>query len=157
MTPSLDQLRTDAKRLLKAARADEPAALQQLAPDSRLADAQLVVARRHGYPSWPRLARDLEEFTPVDHADVDWHKVDRATVCCFAYGGDLILLDTPQGYRLPSGTIEPGEDVMVDAMLRIPLQTAGFRRQGTHLVGVFSDRHQVIIWVDGGRSAPRAG
>jgi hypothetical protein len=148
MTPSLEQLRRDAKRLLKSARAGGPGASGLLAADSRLADAQLITAREQGYSSWPRLVRDLERFTPVQYADVDWRKVDRATVCCFRYD-DLIMLETPEGYRLMAGDIEPDEDVLVDAILRIPLETAGFRRQGTHLVAISTDRQHVIFWVDG--------
>lgn len=58
----LDQLRKQAKDLLRAARAGEPAAHERIAarlpnrsPEIKLTDAQLVVAREHGFPSWPKL------------------------------------------------------------------------------------------------------
>ena len=58
---NLEQLRTQAKELVKAARAGDADALERL--DGRepiLARAQLVVAREHGYPSWPALVAAAE-------------------------------------------------------------------------------------------------
>ncbi|HWN41860.1 MAG TPA: ankyrin repeat domain-containing protein, partial [Thermoanaerobaculia bacterium] len=45
--PNLDQLKHQAKDLLRAIRRDDPSA--------KLADAQLALARSYGLPSWPRL------------------------------------------------------------------------------------------------------
>ena len=62
---NLEQLRKQAKELLRAARAGDDTALRRL--DGRepiLANAQLVLAREHGYPSWPALVTAAE-------ADVD--------------------------------------------------------------------------------------
>src|SRR5262245_17724692 len=62
--PDLEQLRHQAKDLLRALRRGEPSALADFArhhPEragpagARLADAQLVLARSYGVPSWPRL------------------------------------------------------------------------------------------------------
>jgi hypothetical protein len=65
--PDLDQLRNQAKELLKASRArDLPSLLriEQVLPDraatARLADAQLVIAREYGFASWPKLKRHVE-------------------------------------------------------------------------------------------------
>lgn len=64
--PDLDQLKHQAKDLLRALRAGEPDALALMAefhPDrpastrARLADAQLAVARSYRTPSWPRLVQ----------------------------------------------------------------------------------------------------
>jgi hypothetical protein len=67
----LDQYKTQAKELLKEARADRPEALARLrqhhpkhkssvAPDHiRLAAAQLVIARENGFPSWTRFKEFL--------------------------------------------------------------------------------------------------
>ena len=64
---NLEQLRKQAKELVRAARAGDVEALTRL--DGRepiLARAQLVVAREHGYPSWPALVAsadaDAESF-----------------------------------------------------------------------------------------------
>jgi ankyrin repeat protein len=57
----LDQLRKQAKELVRAARAGEPEALERLGGrEPILARAQLVLAREHGYPSWPRLVAAAE-------------------------------------------------------------------------------------------------
>ena len=65
--PSLEQLRNQAKDLRRAVLAGEPEALAEVAerfPDAPgpfpLHAAQLVVARRYGFPSWVRLKRHVE-------------------------------------------------------------------------------------------------
>jgi hypothetical protein len=66
-SPDLDQLRRQARELLRACRAGDPAALAALrehAPAAtappRLSDAQLALARSYGAPSWPALTRAVE-------------------------------------------------------------------------------------------------
>jgi ankyrin repeat protein len=57
----LDQLRKQAKELVRAARAGEPEALARLGGrEPILARAQLVIAREQGYASWPRLVAAAE-------------------------------------------------------------------------------------------------
>jgi hypothetical protein len=65
--PSFEQLRNQAKDLRRAVLAGEPDALAEVAerfPDAPrplpLHAAQLVVARRYGFPSWTRLKRHVE-------------------------------------------------------------------------------------------------
>lgn len=72
--PSVEQYKKQAKELLNAAIVGEPAALARLgkhhprlrnpAPDRpgaiTLADAQFVLAREHGYESWPAFAKHIE-------------------------------------------------------------------------------------------------
>ena len=65
--PSYEQLRNQAKDLRRAVLAGEPDALAAVAehfPDAPapfpLHAAQLVVARRYGFPSWARLKRHVE-------------------------------------------------------------------------------------------------
>jgi ankyrin repeat protein len=73
--PHLDQLKKQAKDLLAAWRAGDAEALSSLREHhpayraatsatelrlARLADAQLVTARRYGFPSWPRLKEEVE-------------------------------------------------------------------------------------------------
>jgi len=58
---NLEQLRKQAKELLKAARADDEAALGRLGGrEPILANAQLALAREQGYPSWPALVAAAE-------------------------------------------------------------------------------------------------
>jgi ankyrin repeat protein len=62
--PDLEQLRHQAKDLLRAIRRGDPPAVAELRKhhpehiepgDAKLADAQLALARGYGLPSWPRL------------------------------------------------------------------------------------------------------
>lgn len=58
---NLEQLRKQAKELVAAARAGEEEALDRLGGrEPILARAQLVLAREHGYPSWPALVAAVE-------------------------------------------------------------------------------------------------
>jgi ankyrin repeat protein len=78
--PSLEQLRKRAKDLLRAARADDRAAVERFRAavprwtvdadprDAILADAQLVVAREHGFTSWAHLVRHVDELAVGAHA-----------------------------------------------------------------------------------------
>jgi ankyrin repeat protein len=69
--PHLDQLRRLAKELRDAARRGEPDALDRLSARVRvepgasvpLALAQLVIAREHGFPSWPALKAEVDVRT----------------------------------------------------------------------------------------------
>ncbi|HEV7505575.1 MAG TPA: ankyrin repeat domain-containing protein [Thermoanaerobaculia bacterium] len=89
--PHLDQLRKQAKDLLAAWRAGDAEALSSLrehhpeysqgtapAEDLRLADAQLVTARRYGFASWPRLKEEVE-LANLAFADRVKHFVCAAT------------------------------------------------------------------------------
>jgi hypothetical protein len=61
--PHLDHLRKQAKTLLKQVRDGHPDAVAlatEFHPVQTLADAQLVIARSYGFPSWPRIVRHLE-------------------------------------------------------------------------------------------------
>ena len=58
---NLEQLRKQAKELVRAARAGDAEALERLGGrEPILARAQLVVARENGYPSWPALVAAAE-------------------------------------------------------------------------------------------------
>jgi hypothetical protein len=78
--PNLEQLKHQAKDLLRAIRAGDPSAiaeLQQYHPDKpdpgnvKLADAQLVLARSYEAPSWPRLVQACELIDAIWRDDVD--------------------------------------------------------------------------------------
>lgn len=64
--PSLAQLRKRAKELLQQLRNGDPSATERLrkykanVSDPILADAQFVLAREHGFKSWPRLVHHLQ-------------------------------------------------------------------------------------------------
>jgi ankyrin repeat protein len=64
--PNLDQLRHQAKDLLRAARAGDAATTQRIEAVSdrlTLAAAQLVVAREYGFSSWARLKEEVDART----------------------------------------------------------------------------------------------
>jgi ankyrin repeat protein len=79
---SLEQLKNQAKDLMRARRAGDLAALQRTrefhprferaadaqitAAEFKLSDAQLTVAREYGFPSWPRLKARIERPTTSD-------------------------------------------------------------------------------------------
>src|SRR5262245_5616550 len=98
--PSLEQLRKQAKELIRAYRANEEAALARLRAHkssiseptgshrARLTDAQFVLAREHGFASWPRLKRHLVLVQrPADFHEPTW---GRSTWEFFTavFGGD---------------------------------------------------------------------
>jgi ankyrin repeat protein len=54
------QLRIQAKELLRSLQKGEPLADGKKMPDAKLADAQLLIARKYGFPSWPKLVDEVE-------------------------------------------------------------------------------------------------
>ena len=78
--PNLDQLKHQAKDLLRAIRASDPDAIADVIayhPETidpataKLADAQLVLARSYQAPSWPRLAQACELIDAIWRDDLD--------------------------------------------------------------------------------------
>lgn len=78
--PNLEQLKHQAKDLLKAIRSGEPSAIADLrehhpkqidSGQAKLADAQLVLARSYGLPSWPRLVVACLMTDAIWRGDVD--------------------------------------------------------------------------------------
>ncbi|HEV7301934.1 MAG TPA: hypothetical protein VGN72_21545 [Tepidisphaeraceae bacterium] len=78
--PNLDQLKHQAKDLLRDALAGEPAATADFtafhprsikASEAKLADAQLVLARAYGIASWPRLVLACQMTAAIQRDDAD--------------------------------------------------------------------------------------
>jgi ankyrin repeat protein len=72
--PHLDHLRRQARELLRAWRAQDPAAWARAAPyrieqPPKLTAAQLVVAREYGFASWPQLVAEVERRQDAALAD----------------------------------------------------------------------------------------
>ena len=64
--PNLQQLRHQARDLVRAARAGEPDALERIGSASErvtLASAQLAIARAYGFASWPAMKAEVEART----------------------------------------------------------------------------------------------
>jgi len=88
--PNLDHLRYQAKDLLKAHAARDPGAAQRIrefhprfdkSTDAeifnarlKLSDAQLAIAREHGFPSWARLKRRIEKPTVADDLNLSYRE-----------------------------------------------------------------------------------
>ena len=78
--PNLEQLKHQAKDLLKAVRRGDPSAAADLEKhhpgrvvpgEARLADAQLALARSYGLPSWPRLVLACRMTDAIWRDDAD--------------------------------------------------------------------------------------
>lgn len=78
--PDLEQLRHQAKDLLRAIRRGDPSAVAELQKhhpeqvdpeDAKLANAQLALARSYGLPSWPRLVLACRMTDAIWRDDVD--------------------------------------------------------------------------------------
>jgi hypothetical protein len=78
--PNLEQLKHQAKDLLRAIKQGEPFALAELkkhhpkaiTPENvKLADAQLVLARSYGLPNWPRMATACRMIDAIWRGDID--------------------------------------------------------------------------------------
>ncbi len=71
--PDLDQLRRQAKDLLRSVRAGATAAGELTAVSDRdaLSTAQLALARRYGLASWARLKHEVERKNAIHHGDVE--------------------------------------------------------------------------------------
>jgi uncharacterized protein len=72
--PDLEQLRHQARDLLRAATCGEPDAVERIhAVSDRLilASAQLAIAREHGFESWPKLKREVERREALNDRDLD--------------------------------------------------------------------------------------
>ena len=109
--PNLEHLKGQARTLQRQVRVGEKAALEAVhafhprlraveSPETfPLADAQLVLARQYGFPSWPALRRHLavvEQYARYPHEDgqatgTDNPADDLLRLGCLLYGGDDTL------------------------------------------------------------------
>jgi ankyrin repeat protein len=88
--PNLDHLKHQAKDLLKAHASHAAGIAQRIrefhprfaratdaqvfAADFKLSDAQLTIAREHGFSSWPRMKQRIEKPTLADRLDLPHHE-----------------------------------------------------------------------------------
>lgn len=116
--PTLDHLRRLARRLQRAVRARDTEALELVRrhhPDPPPAEgfplsaAQLVVARAHGFPSWPRLRAHLDLLGPMrrdpDEAPPAADPADElCRLACLAYSD----VDGPERWAAAAALVSPG-------------------------------------------------
>ena len=121
--PSLEQLRNQAKELLRAYREGHEKAVQRLravAPRSAggmpvLADSQFVIAREHGFESWAALKHHIEVELPTSLERYDALAQDLVA----AYNGDALAaarLSTTFGMEVTVERIRAQVPVRLDAL-----------------------------------------
>lgn len=102
-------------------------------------DAGLVARLR------PRLSCPAV-FTLI-RADPPAEQVQYVIFVPFLPDGRCVLIERPDGLALPAGAVLQGEDYLIDTVLRVPLQTAGFRYQHLHPFG--RDGSHLYAWIEG--------
>lgn len=65
----------------------------------------------------------------------------------FLPDGRCVLIERPEGPGLPAGEVLDGEDYLIDTVLRVPMQTAGFRYQHVRPFGL--DGGHLYAWIEG--------
>ncbi|MGA2073962.1 MAG: ankyrin repeat domain-containing protein [Terriglobia bacterium] len=92
--PNLEQYKKQAKDLLRALKAGAPEALARMRKHRRrsarlaLADAQFVIAREHGFDSWPKFAHEIKTHTGGDSLAAVWKAAEDAVVA-----GDVTTIE----------------------------------------------------------------
>src|SRR5215470_11807265 len=91
----------------------------------------------------------MQYFAPV-RSDPPADGVRHITFVPFLADGSCALVVGPAGphdLRLPSGEVRDGEDYLIDTVLRIPLETTGFRYQRFRPFGLNGDH--LYAWIEG--------
>lgn len=89
---------------------------------------------------------------PYTPSDGDPAEVASLTFVPFLPDGRCVALpDAAGGLTLPAGRVAPGEHWLLDACLRVPLETAGFRMQRARMFAADGDHG--YVWLDGDRYA----
>jgi hypothetical protein len=74
-------------------------------------------------------------------------QVRQVTFVPFLPDGRCVLIERAEGPGLPTGEVHAGEDYLIDTVLRVPLQTAGFRYQHVRPFGI--DGGHLYAWIEG--------
>ena len=73
-------------------------------------------------------------------------QVQQVTFVPFLPDGRCVLIERAEGPGLPAGEVLDGEDYLTDTVLRVPLQTAGFRYQHVRPFGI--DGGHLYAWIE---------
>lgn len=104
--PSLEQYKKQAKDLLKAHQAGRPEAAQRMREHHphgdklskvMLADAQIVIAREHGFDSWPKFAKHIAAL--VRDPEFLWRSAEEALIRGDVAALDLLMRENEQMFR----------------------------------------------------------
>ena len=154
--PNLDHLRGQAKALLDALKKKDAAAARAFiahlpaasgmtptkvrASTFRLADAQSVIARSHGFDSWPALARHVEQLRALQG---EWHfvslQVDGADMPAGAMSSSRLLMDGDR-FRMESAEATYDGVFTIDAKanpMRIDIEFVEGPEAGNTSLGIF--------------------
>lgn len=132
--PNLRQLKTRAKDLHKAHQQADPQAIRRIAehhprlsglPDAdiiatgfNLQDAQLVVAREYGFPSWPKLTAGISESTASESDMSLKETVDRVRNLLVEESGlKAAMLLTTIGLKATGESLKHLSDAEIDAVV----------------------------------------
>jgi 2-polyprenyl-3-methyl-5-hydroxy-6-metoxy-1,4-benzoquinol methylase len=74
-------------------------------------------------------------------------QVRRITLVPFLADGRCVIVEGPDGPVLPAGEVLDGEDYLLDTVLRVPMETAGFRYQRLWPFGLDGDH--LFAWIEG--------
>lgn len=137
--PHLDQLRRQARELLRAARDGEPHAVARIHAVSErvtLSAAQLAVAREYGFSSWPALRIGAQQRRRMSETPVsprrEGYRPGQAAVDRWSLGGASTIL-TAAGVLSPGALVIGPDHAALDVSLMPSHETeqrlAGPRRQ----------------------------
>ena len=105
LQPNPDHYKKQAKAILKAVRSQDPNAVEQFRrwhprgaarAEPKLADAQLILARQHGFESWPRFAKHVEELGRANSPFAEFERAVDAVVRGDAATLRQLLRATPE-------------------------------------------------------------
>jgi 2-polyprenyl-3-methyl-5-hydroxy-6-metoxy-1,4-benzoquinol methylase len=74
-------------------------------------------------------------------------QVRQVTFVPFLADGRCVLIERAEGPALPAGEVLAGEDYLIDTVLRVPLEEAGFRYQHVRPFGI--DGGHLYAWIEG--------
>lgn len=152
--PNLDQLRHQARELLRAAKAGDPDAVRRIEAFSdrlTLAAAQLALAREYGFASWPKLKDEVDARTLELAEKVD--EFCEASVSGRMSRAALLLAETPAiaDYNIATAVILGDADRVRAELQRDP--TLATRPRPAH--GVDGAARRVRLALAPARARPR--
>jgi 2-polyprenyl-3-methyl-5-hydroxy-6-metoxy-1,4-benzoquinol methylase len=106
-----------------------------------------VATRTHGGGGLTAAGLSCQAVFTLIRADPPAERVRHVTFVPFLPDGRCVLIERPEGPALPAGAVLAGEDYLIDTVLRVPLQTAGFRYQHVRPFGL--DGGHLYAWIEG--------
>ena len=156
--PSIDQLRRQARELLRAAADGEPAALARVRAFSErvsLSAAQLAVAREYGFASWPALHAEVErrlaELPPGEgeagRAETGWSSGGGSPIETVA-GRDTETTLTKQGEQLDRTLAEQRTRTLNERFNTVAGQLGSEKPPAVRLAAVYAMAGLADDWQD---------